>query len=180
MMTLRGPFRGAPRKHPRNQERSSPGMRAISVLIVDDELNVREVLRTELAADGFSAVEAGSGAAALAVLQEQDVDAILHHHEHLDGSGYPHGLMGRSIPLLARIIAVADTYDAIVSDRPYRKAGSHEQALAELVRMAGKQFDADVVNIFADVLASDRRPQRAGTGPIRGGAEDVNAVALPR
>ncbi|MHB8843220.1 MAG: HD domain-containing phosphohydrolase [Nitrospirota bacterium] len=95
---------------------------------------------------------------------------ILHHHEHLDGSGYPHGLMGRSIPLLARIISVADAYDAIVSDRPYRKAGSHEQALAELLRMAGKQFDADVVHIFADVLATDRRPQRAGTGALMGGA----------
>lgn len=105
---------------------------------------------------------------------------ILHHHEQLDGSGYPQGLAGRSIPLLARIISVADTYDAIVSDRPYRKAGSHEQALAELLRMAGKQFDADVVNIFADVLATDRRPQRAATGMIMGGSKVVNAVTLPQ
>ncbi len=77
---------------------------------------------------------------------------ILHHHEHLDGSGYPLGLRGSAIPLLARIISVADTYDAIVSDRPYRKAASHEEAVAELARMAGKQFDPGVVSVFIDVL----------------------------
>jgi HD-GYP domain-containing protein (c-di-GMP phosphodiesterase class II) len=53
---------------------------------------------------------------------DQILPAILHHHEHYDGSGYPAGLVGEEIPLLARIIAVADTYDAILSDRPYRAA----------------------------------------------------------
>jgi putative two-component system response regulator len=88
--------------------------------------------------------------------------AILHHHEHLDGSGYPSGIAGTTIPLLARIISVADTYDAIVSDRPYRKGATEDEALAELQRMAGKQFDADVVDVFAGVLEKDQRPLQTG------------------
>ncbi len=82
---------------------------------------------------------------------------ILHHHEHVDGSGYPHGLCGTEIPLLARIISIADTYDAIVSDRPYRKAAVPGQASAELARMSGKQFDSDVVKALLEVLAVERR-----------------------
>ncbi len=104
---------------------------------------------------------------------------ILHHHEHLDGSGYPRGLTGRNIPLLARIISVADTYDAIVSDRPYRKGASQERALAELLRMAGKQFDADVVRVFSDVLAKERRPspvRRPATAAAGAGEGDAAAA----
>ena len=73
---------------------------------------------------------------------------IRHHHERWDGNGYPDGLAGADIPLGARIIAVADAYDAMTSDRPYRKALPHEIALAELERGAGKQFDAAVVEAF--------------------------------
>jgi len=73
---------------------------------------------------------------------------ILHHHENYDGSGYPYGLAGKDIPLLARIITVADTYDAIVSNRPYRSASNHNNAINELIRNAGKQFDRDIVNAF--------------------------------
>jgi HD-GYP domain-containing protein (c-di-GMP phosphodiesterase class II) len=70
------------------------------------------------------------------------------HHENWDGSGYPRGLVGDNIPLLGRVVAIADTYDAMTSDRAYRKALPHEVAVAELERCAGAQFDAELVPIF--------------------------------
>ena len=73
---------------------------------------------------------------------------IRHHHERLDGKGYPDGLAGEEIPLGARIIAVADTFDAITSDRAYRRASSHKRALDVLAREAGTQLDADAVAGF--------------------------------
>jgi putative nucleotidyltransferase with HDIG domain len=73
-----------------------------------------------------------------------------HHHERWDGRGYPHKLGGEDIPLMARIVQVADTYDAMVSDRCYRKALSHEVAAAELRRHEGKQFDPRVIEAFLD------------------------------
>ncbi len=76
------------------------------------------------------------------------VPAVYHHHEQYDGSGYPLGLKGEDIPLDARILAVADTYDAMTSDRAYRKALSHEIAIAELRRCANTQFDPRIVGVF--------------------------------
>lgn len=73
---------------------------------------------------------------------------IRHHHSYFDGSGYPDALRGYQIPLGARILAVADAYEAMTSERPYRKAMSNEDALAELVRSKGKQFDPEVVDAF--------------------------------
>ncbi|HEV7375796.1 MAG TPA: HD-GYP domain-containing protein [Pyrinomonadaceae bacterium] len=73
-----------------------------------------------------------------------------HHHERWDGRGYPHKLGGEDIPLMARIVQVADTYDAMVADRPYRKALSHEAAAAELRKCSGKQFDPRVIEAFLD------------------------------
>jgi HD-GYP domain-containing protein (c-di-GMP phosphodiesterase class II) len=73
---------------------------------------------------------------------------VLFHHERWDGTGYPAGLRGRSIPLEARILAVADAFDAMISPRPYRRALSHEHALAEVGRGAGTQFDPLVAEIF--------------------------------
>ncbi|HYH88096.1 MAG TPA: HD domain-containing phosphohydrolase [Solirubrobacteraceae bacterium] len=74
---------------------------------------------------------------------------IRHHHERLDGRGYPDGLAGEEIPLGARIIAVADTFDAITSNRTYRRASRHKRALDVLAREAGKQLDPDAVAAFS-------------------------------
>ncbi|MDX6698377.1 MAG: hypothetical protein QOE65_1774 [Solirubrobacteraceae bacterium] len=79
-------------------------------------------------------------------------------HERLDGSGYPDGLAGERIPLGSRIIAVCDAYDAMVSDRAYRSALTHEQALERLREEAGDRFDPDVVGAFAAVIRSARTP----------------------
>jgi len=76
------------------------------------------------------------------------VEAIRHHHEDYGGGGYPAGLSGDAIPLLARIIRVADAYDAMTSDRPYRRAFSPARARAELRRYAGRRFDPEVVEVF--------------------------------
>lgn len=81
---------------------------------------------------------------------ESILPVILHHHENYDGSGYPSGLSGENIPLFARIIAVADAYDAILSMRPYRSAATHSEAIRELMRCSGRQFDARVVNSFVE------------------------------
>ncbi len=80
--------------------------------------------------------------------------AVLHHQERWDGSGYPYGLRGEEISLQGRIVAVVDTYDAIVTSRPYRGAGSSEDALAEIRACVGSQFDPRVVDAF--FRASDR------------------------
>jgi HD-GYP domain-containing protein (c-di-GMP phosphodiesterase class II) len=75
------------------------------------------------------------------------------HHENYDGSGYPDGLSGESIPLGARIVMIADTTDAMTTDRPYRNALSYEQVLAELDRCSSKQFDPDLVRVFSQSTA---------------------------
>ena len=79
-------------------------------------------------------------------------DAILHHHECWDGSGYPDGLLQEAIPLLSRIIAVIDTFDALTNDRPYRPAISVQSAANELRRCAGTQFDPNIVAEFLHLL----------------------------
>lgn len=76
---------------------------------------------------------------------------IKHHHERFDGKGYPGNLKGDKIPLGSRIIALADTYDAMTSTRPYRKGLSHETALEEIKNCAGSQFDPDIVDIFVKI-----------------------------
>lgn len=76
------------------------------------------------------------------------IDAVLFHHERMDGYGYPYGIKGKEIPLIARIASVADAYDAMTTNRIYRKALSHEQALDEIIRNSGTQFDPEVVKVF--------------------------------
>lgn len=80
---------------------------------------------------------------------------VLHHQEHYDGSGYPHRLRGEQIPLGARIIAAADAYHAIRSDRPYRSGRSHQEATRELRRCSGGQFDPRVIDALVTILESD-------------------------
>ncbi len=76
------------------------------------------------------------------------------HHEKYDGSGYPDGLKGDDIPKLARVLCVADSYDAMVSDRPYRSSKGEAYALTELKRCAATHFDPAVVNAFSQVLTN--------------------------
>jgi HD-GYP domain-containing protein (c-di-GMP phosphodiesterase class II) len=85
---------------------------------------------------------------------------ILYHHERMDGKGYPHGLEGSDIPFTARVLAVADTFDALTNDRPYRQAMTKEEAVEELRRVAGSQLDSDVVEAFA-------RAVEAGAAVVR-------------
>jgi diguanylate cyclase (GGDEF)-like protein/putative nucleotidyltransferase with HDIG domain len=83
------------------------------------------------------------------------VPIILHHHERFAGHGYPYGLRANEIPLGARIVAVADAYDAMIHDRPYKRAISHEAAIAELRRHAGTQFDPELVESFCDLYSNE-------------------------
>jgi diguanylate cyclase (GGDEF)-like protein len=112
------------------------------------------------------------------------IPVVLHHHERFNGGGYPHGLRGSEIPIGARIVAVADAYHAMVHDRPYKLALTHEEALAELRRHAGTQFDPAVVEVFCsiyfDAVPPDgleevyRLHQRA-----RGGLEHLDVEPQP-
>jgi HD-GYP domain-containing protein (c-di-GMP phosphodiesterase class II) len=77
---------------------------------------------------------------------------ILHHHEHFDGTGYPQGLKGKGIPLCARILSVADAFEAMRSDRPYRRALPLQKATGELIRNSGSQFDPEIVQIFLEII----------------------------
>ncbi|MHB8764201.1 MAG: HD-GYP domain-containing protein, partial [Deferrisomatales bacterium] len=76
------------------------------------------------------------------------VPVVYHHHERWDGGGYPEGLSGQAIPLEARIMAVADTYDAMTSDRAYRQGLGHDVAAAEIRRCSGSQFDPECARAF--------------------------------
>ena len=81
-------------------------------------------------------------------------DGVLYHHERWDGTGYPEGLSGRAIPLIARILAVVDVYDALTSDRVYRKAWPVHQALGLIAEQAGAMFDPAIVHLFLRAAAS--------------------------
>lgn len=84
-------------------------------------------------------------------------DLIIAHHERWDGAGYPRGLKGEEIPLACRILAVTDAYDAMTNDRAYRAAKSHEDAVCELLKNAGTQFDPEIARLFADILHTERK-----------------------
>jgi HD-GYP domain-containing protein (c-di-GMP phosphodiesterase class II) len=88
---------------------------------------------------------------------------IKHHHEHWDGTGYPDGLRGDDIPLIAQIISIADVYDALTSDRSYRPALSHKEAVEIIVNNSGKQFNPLLIKAFInklDVFESALRTER--------------------
>jgi putative two-component system response regulator len=84
------------------------------------------------------------------------IDITYYHHERWDGSGYPDGLTGENIPLPARIFAIIDVWDALTSDRPYRKAWSMDEALSYITEHAGKHFDPDIVQKFLIIIQRER------------------------
>ena len=88
---------------------------------------------------------------------------VLYHHERWDGSGYPSGKAGEEIPVEARVLAVADAFDAMTSDRPYRRALSREEALAEVERCAGTQFDPKIARAFLEVFGEAELPVAAAS-----------------
>jgi HD-GYP domain-containing protein (c-di-GMP phosphodiesterase class II) len=90
---------------------------------------------------------------------------VRHHHERVDGNGYPDGVDGDAIPLLARIIAVADAYNAMTSDRPYRDAMPSRVARLRLAQAVESQFDTSVVAAFEAILTAATEAYRTGTGP---------------
>jgi len=99
----------------------------------------------------------GAEVASLARLPDAVINIILYHHERYDGTGYPEGLRGKDIPIEARIVAVADFYDAFSSDRPYRKKYSSEDIFKILVDLKGKHFDPDIVTTFIELLRDHRQ-----------------------
>jgi HD-GYP domain-containing protein (c-di-GMP phosphodiesterase class II) len=112
-----------------------------------------------LSAAEFALVERHSGLGARMVLEsghEELAPIVRHHHERFDGTGYPDGLAGEEIPLGARIVAVADTFDAVTSPRPYRPARSCVDALDLLVAEAGSQLDPEVVGAFRSYCSGTR------------------------
>lgn len=84
------------------------------------------------------------------------VPFIYYHHERYDGTGYPDGLKGEEIPIGARILTVVDSYGAMTSDRPYRKALSEEEAVAELIKWSGSQFDPEVISAFLEIVEEEK------------------------
>ena len=90
-------------------------------------------------------------------------DIIRHHQEHYDGTGYPYGISGEDIPELSRMLAVADTYHALTSDRPYREAKSPFETLITLRKVAGTQLDPKYVEVMAQVLKNEDLGYREGS-----------------
>jgi HD-GYP domain-containing protein (c-di-GMP phosphodiesterase class II) len=93
---------------------------------------------------------------------ERESLMVLHHHERMDGRGYPGGLSGTEIPFGSRIIAVADSFDALTTNRPYRSARSHAEAMAEIVRCTGPQFDPAIVAAFSRCIELEPAVLSAG------------------
>ncbi len=114
----------------------------------------------------------GARILAAAGLPGEVVEAVRHVHERWDGAGYPAGLAGERIPVLSRVVAVADAFEAMTTDRPYRRGISWEDALSELERHAGSQFDPVVVRALGAVLGDPSRRTEI--------AAEINAVSPPR
>jgi len=105
-------------------------------------------------------------------------EIILHHHERVDGTGYPAGLIGREIPLLARIVAVCETYDTLTARDSYRTAVTPVEAFAELRRAAGRQLDADLVDRLISLI--QREPAKFAVEDGTGSAAELEFARLAR
>jgi|GEM_PF-3083988 diguanylate cyclase (GGDEF) domain len=105
---------------------------------------------------------------------------VLHHHEWFDGQGYPHGLAGEEIPLGSRIVAIADAYEAMISDRPYKRAMSHQAAVLELRRQRGSQFDPELVDVFLSLVGTSSGAGSRGGGGAAMSCRNVGPSASPR
>jgi len=132
-----------------------------SILLKPGTLTASERVAVEAHAEAGHRILAGSGSALL----ELAATIALAHHERFDGTGYPRRLRGHEIPLEGRIVAVADVFDALTTDRPYHRRLPREDALAVIAAGAGSQFDAEIVDCF---LASQGvRGRRGGRSPAR-------------
>ena len=87
---------------------------------------------------------------------EEAILGVKYHHERYDGSGYPEGLKGSQIPLIASIISAADSFDAMTTDRPYRHRLSREEAIKEITQASGKQFDPQVVSALLELFQENK------------------------
>lgn len=119
------------------------------------------------------------------VMEREVASAVLNHHERMDGEGYPRGLDGRTLPMVARIVQVADAFDAMTNHRPYRPSLPTPRAVEEAERCAGTQFDGEVVAALAAIFDGhyDRRPpeeRRHQPAFMEAPAETVDAPALIR
>jgi HD-GYP domain-containing protein (c-di-GMP phosphodiesterase class II) len=120
-----------------------------SILLKPDKLNEHE--KTEISMHVMRGYYMLAGFSELI----ESLNGIRTHHEFYDGSGYPEGLAKGDIPLIGRIIAVADAYDAMTSERPYRKAMTRQSAIEELKRVAGSQLDPAIVKIIIKKLSKE-------------------------
>jgi len=89
------------------------------------------------------------------VFLKNSAKAILYHHERVDGEGYPYGVKGDKIPLFAKILTVADAYDAMTSDRPYKKALTQKKAIKELQKCADKEFDRKISSMMIEIIKEE-------------------------
>jgi HD-GYP domain-containing protein (c-di-GMP phosphodiesterase class II) len=95
---------------------------------------------------------------------------VASHHERFDGAGYPKGLSGANIPLMARVLAVADAFSAMTTDRSYRKALTRDKAIAELRAGSGGQFDPSIVGVFIQCLERENEADLVATSEVMGEA----------
>ena len=104
-------------------------------------------------------------------------EGVLYHHERYDGKGYPEGLKGEEIPLVARIIAVADSYDAMSTNRIYRKFIKREQIISDFINCRGTQFDPYIADVFVKMLMEGFTVEDEGTVSLAGAERSISAAA---